>query len=39
MKIKLLALAFLFWVGSATAINPCNCIGYSGIGGPTYILA
>ena len=36
MKIKALVLISLFWVGSVAAINPCNCNGYSGPGGPCY---
>ena len=36
MKIKALVLISLFWTGSAVAINPCNCNGYSGVGGPCY---
>jgi len=34
--LKIVALLTVFWVTTALAIDPCNCKGYSGPGGPAY---
>ena len=34
--IRFSVLLMAFWFNSALAIDPCNCHGYAGVGGPCY---